>query len=77
MKQARAFRFLQYLLPFAGITAVLSGQTLQFVGSAACKSCHPGTYERWSKTRMANVIRDPKIHPDAILPDLSKPDPLV
>jgi predicted CXXCH cytochrome family protein len=26
---------------------------------------------------MANVVRDPKIHPDAILPDLSKPDPLV
>jgi len=26
---------------------------------------------------MANVIRDPKTHPDAILPDLSQPDPLV
>jgi predicted CXXCH cytochrome family protein len=26
---------------------------------------------------MANVVRDPKTHPDAILPDLSKPDPLV
>jgi predicted CXXCH cytochrome family protein len=26
---------------------------------------------------MANVVRDPKIHPDAILPDLSKPDLLV
>ncbi len=26
---------------------------------------------------MANVVRDPKIHPDAIIPDLSKPDPLV
>lgn len=26
---------------------------------------------------MANVVRDPKIHPDAILPDLSKPDSLV
>jgi predicted CXXCH cytochrome family protein len=26
---------------------------------------------------MANVVRDPKIHPDAILPDFSKPDPLV
>ena len=26
---------------------------------------------------MANVVRDPKVHPDAILPDLSKPDPLV
>lgn len=26
---------------------------------------------------MANVVRDPKEHPDAILPDLSRPDPLV
>jgi predicted CXXCH cytochrome family protein len=26
---------------------------------------------------MANVLRDPKLHPDAIIPDLSKPDPLV
>ena len=26
---------------------------------------------------MANVIRDPKLHREAILPDLSKPDPLV
>ena len=26
---------------------------------------------------MANVVRDPKLHPDAIIPDLSKPDPLV
>jgi len=23
---------------------------------------------------MANVVRDPKEHPDAIIPDLSKPD---
>ena len=26
---------------------------------------------------MANVVRDPKEHPDAILPDLTKLDPLV
>jgi len=32
-------------------------------------------YERWSKTRMANVVRDPKVHPDAIIPDFSKADP--
>jgi len=48
-----------------------------YVGSAACKTCHPQIYERWKKTRMANVVRDPKEHPDAILPDLSRPDPLV
>ena len=26
---------------------------------------------------MANVVRDPRQHPDAIIPDLDKPDPLV
>jgi predicted CXXCH cytochrome family protein len=48
-----------------------------YVGSAACKTCHAGIYNRWQKTPMANVVRDPKEHPDAILPDLTKPDPLV
>ena len=47
----------------------------QFVGSAACKTCHPAIYERWSKTRMANVVRDPKDHPEAILPDLVQARP--
>ncbi len=49
----------------------------QYVGSNTCKTCHPATWERWSKTRMANVVRDPKVHPDAITPDLSQPDPLL
>jgi predicted CXXCH cytochrome family protein len=49
----------------------------QFTGSAQCKPCHSGIYNRWSKTLMANVVRDPREHPDAIIPDLSKPDPLV
>jgi predicted CXXCH cytochrome family protein len=49
----------------------------QYVGSAKCKTCHPQIYARWEKTRMANVVRDPKQHPDAILPDMSKPNPLV
>jgi mono/diheme cytochrome c family protein len=48
-----------------------------YVGSAACRTCHSHIYERWRKTRMANVVRDPREHPDAIIPDLSKPDPLV
>src|SRR5260221_547549 len=26
---------------------------------------------------MANVVRDPREHPDAIIPDFSKPDPLL
>ncbi len=48
-----------------------------YVGSAACKDCHSEIYARWKVTRMANVVQDPHEHPDAILPDLSKPDPLV
>ena len=53
------------------------GAPAQYVGSTACISCHRSIYDRWSKTRMANVVRDPRQHPDAIIPDLSKPDPLV
>ena len=48
-----------------------------YVGSQACRQCHAALYERWSKTRMANVVTDPKTRPEAIIPDLSKPDPLV
>jgi predicted CXXCH cytochrome family protein len=48
-----------------------------YTGSAACRTCHAAIYARWQKTPMANIVRDPREHPDAILPDLSKPDPLV
>src|SRR4029434_1948523 len=51
--------------------------TAEYVGSQSCRRCHASTYERWSKTRMANVVRDPKAHPEAVLPDFSKPDPLL
>ena len=47
-----------------------------YVGSIACKRCHEEVYARWSKTRMANVVRDPREHPDAIIPDISKPNPV-
>src|SRR4051794_21969408 len=70
---APCFAFAQSL-PSAAQPGV-AGRT--YVGSTACKTCHPQIYARWEKTRMANVVRDPKQHPDAILPDLSKPDPLV
>ena len=42
-----------------------------YVGSKACEKCHEETYQRWKKTPMANVVRDPKEHPDAIIPDLA------
>jgi predicted CXXCH cytochrome family protein len=66
------------LLPLLFLAPLsVSAQTAQYVGSATCKTCHSEIYARWSKTRMANVVRDPKTHPDAIIPDLSKPNPLV
>ena len=40
-----------------------------YVGSVACQKCHAEIYDRWKKTPMANVVRDPKEHPDAIIPD--------
>ncbi len=42
-----------------------------YVGSAACQKCHAQIYERWKKTPMANVVRDPREHPEAITPDLA------
>jgi predicted CXXCH cytochrome family protein len=54
-----------------------SAGSAHYVGSAACKTCHEDIYARWKETRMANVVRDPREHPDAVIPDFSKPDPLV
>ena len=49
----------------------------RYVGSAACQNCHAQIYARWSRTRMANVVLDPKTHPNAIIPDFSQADPLL
>jgi hypothetical protein len=49
----------------------------RYVGSLACQRCHADTFERWSHTRMANVVTDPKVNPSVVIPDFSKPDPLV
>jgi len=71
---------LRPLLPLvlmAPVVFSLQAQTAAYVGSAACKTCHGEVYNRWSKTRMANVVLDPKVHPEAIIPDLTKPDPLL
>ena len=48
-----------------------------YVGSATCRQCHAPIYERWSKTRMANVVTDPRQRPDVVIPDFSKADPLL
>jgi predicted CXXCH cytochrome family protein len=44
--------------------------TAAYLGSAACARCHADIYRRWVRTPMANVVRDPREHPDAIIPDL-------
>jgi predicted CXXCH cytochrome family protein len=50
-------------------------ETAHYTGSASCEKCHAQIYERWKKTPMANVVRDPREHPEAIIPDLAK-DPI-
>src|SRR5262245_7429950 len=51
--------------------------TRTYVGSGTCGDCHVSIYERWAKTRMANVVTDPKVRPQVVIPDFSKPDPLL
>src|ERR1700730_3464405 len=48
-----------------------------YVGSATCGRCHAPTFERWKRTRMDNVVRDPREHPEAIVADFTTPDPLL
>jgi predicted CXXCH cytochrome family protein len=61
----------------ANVTPGSSQTQSHYVGSPSCKNCHQSVYAAWSKTRMANVVRDPRQHPDAIIPDFAKPDPLL
>ncbi len=66
---------MRMLVLFLTTAAALSAA--DFVGSEKCQSCHSAVYSRWKKTRMANILVDVKAHPEAILGDFSKPDPLV
>jgi predicted CXXCH cytochrome family protein len=50
--------------------AAIAGSA-HYVGSGACEKCHAEIYARWKTTPMANVVRDPRTHPDAILPNLA------
>lgn len=49
----------------------------RYVGSKSCEPCHEAIYKRWEKTPMANVVRNPRQHPGAILADFSKPSSFV
>ncbi len=47
-----------------------------FVGSDRCQPCHQQEFTGWKETRMANVVRDPSLHPEAVLGDFTHPDPI-
>ena len=66
------------LLLLIGVAARALSQEpkAHFVGSESCKGCHAEAYNGWKKTRMANVIQDPKEHPDAVLADFTHANPL-
>jgi predicted CXXCH cytochrome family protein len=50
---------------------IQTAQSAHYVGSKSCEKCHEQIYARWKKTPMANVVRDPREHPEAIIPDLA------
>jgi predicted CXXCH cytochrome family protein len=54
--------------PLAGVSSLPANH---YIGSQACEKCHEQIYQRWKSTPMANVVRDPREHPDAILADPS------
>ncbi len=55
-------------LEAAALTASLD--SAHYVGSHACERCHTGIYQRWQATPMANIVRDPRTHPEAIIAKL-------
>ncbi len=64
--------FVRSLRPLSGAESQQQTATMtsaHYVGSETCARCHADIYERWKKTPMANVVRDPRTHPDAIFPD--------
>jgi predicted CXXCH cytochrome family protein len=63
--------------PNAVTNATASVAGAHYSGSVSCQKCHAEIYEHWKKTLMANVVRDPKEHPEAITPDLASGDPLI
>jgi predicted CXXCH cytochrome family protein len=52
------------------------GSKAHYVGSEACKTCHLAQYNGWKKSRMANILLDPRQHPEAVVGDFTHPDPV-
>jgi predicted CXXCH cytochrome family protein len=74
---AKSWKLVSYLRSLRPLTSgektteASTSTSAHYVGSQACHKCHRDIYDRWKKTPMANVVRDPRDHPDAIIPDLS------
>ena len=69
--------FAGLLVMFLSLAAGLAQEPkAHFVGSESCRRCHHKVYNGWKQTRMANVVRDPEQHPDAVLGDFTHPDPV-
>jgi predicted CXXCH cytochrome family protein len=64
-------RSISQLTPQQKAEQVTTASAAHYVGSAACQKCHAEIFDRWKKTPMANVVRDPREHPDAITPNLA------
>ena len=65
--------FIRNLQPLTKIEQAQQAEigSAHYVGSQACAKCHADVYDHWKKTPMANIVRDPRQHPEAIIPDLS------
>jgi len=61
----------RYALGYVLLTGcrLCTGAKAHFVGSESCKGCHAKEYNGWKQTRMANVVRDPREHPEAVIGD--------
>jgi predicted CXXCH cytochrome family protein len=70
-KQVLFIRSLRQLTPAERGQQSTFTASAHYVGSASCQKCHAQIYERWRKTPMANVVRDPREFPDAIIPNLA------
>ena len=64
-------RSLHPLTPEEKTQEASTAKTAHYVGSQACEKCHAQIYEHWKKTPMANIVRDPREHPNAIIPNLA------
>ena len=72
-----SWKLVSYIRSFQPVTSsemtvtANTGISAHYTGSKSCQKCHSDIYMHWEKTPMANVVRDPREHPDAILPDLN------